>query len=114
MDRHKAELTSILFPIFVHCYFGLIKYCDVDNSNQADLPHIFLTRWGHEFQIHYPNEIIALQSITMIEHLESHDYAKLLLAVDPVSAPPPSFYFFILLLKRSKTKNEEAYIATLC
>jgi hypothetical protein len=85
MDRHKAELRSVLFPIFVHCYFGLVKYCDPsDSSNQADMPRRFLQRWGPEHQLHYRDEVMSLQSITLAEHLDTHDYAKLLLAVDPV------------------------------
>jgi len=91
MDRHKAELRSVLFPIFVHCYFGLVKYCDPsDSSNQADMPRRFLQRWGPEHQLHYRDEVTSLQSITLAEHLDTHDYAKLLLAVDPVMPFFPS------------------------
>lgn len=84
-DRHKAELTSVLFPIFVHCYLGLIKHCDPSNNEQACLARKFLHRWGPEHQLHYPDEVISLQSIAQSDDLETHEFAKLLLAFDPVS-----------------------------
>lgn len=92
LERHRAELTSILFPVFVHCYFGLIRHLKPESAlDQSNSARRFLHRYGPELQLQYRDEMGALFRISSPEHLESDPYAKQLLAIDPLTGQRPVF-----------------------
>jgi transcription initiation factor TFIID subunit 5 len=71
LDLYKAELMSILYPLFVHCYLDLIEKGHIEEAKR------FLDAHKEEYDHRYAAEIIRLQSITTPEHLKENELACL-------------------------------------
>lgn len=70
LDIYKAELTRILWPMFVHCYLGLVaEQYTVESRNM----------FKHEdlFKAEHEADLRSLQRITLPEHLADDNIAKL-------------------------------------
>jgi transcription initiation factor TFIID subunit 5 len=70
LDIYKAELRRLLWPIFVHCYLGLISEQYVAESR---------TLFKHEdlFKAEHEADLRILQRITLPEHMLDDNIAKL-------------------------------------
>jgi hypothetical protein len=75
LERHKAELRSVLFPLFVLCYFKLVEY----HNDEEQLAALFLEQWGAEHALQYASEVRCLAAATRPEHLDTDDFARLVL-----------------------------------
>jgi hypothetical protein len=65
LERHKPELRGVLFPLFAHCYFGLVRV----QPERSTFAHQFLQRWGVEHAESYGAEVRALGALTRREDL---------------------------------------------
>jgi transcription initiation factor TFIID subunit 5 len=70
LDIYKAELTRILWPMFVHCYLGLVAEQYVPDSRNL---------FKHEdlFKAEHEADLRSLQRITLPDHLTDDNIAKL-------------------------------------
>jgi len=75
IEHHKAELRSVLFPLFVLCYFKLVEH----QNDEDQLAAHFLERWGAEHALQYASEVRCLAAATRPEHLDTDDFARLIL-----------------------------------
>ena len=84
LEHLKPELRGVLFPLFVLCYYRLVLA-------PHDLAPHFLERWGAEHSLRYASEVRCLAATTSPEHLDSDDFARLILGrqVYPSLSLPP-------------------------
>jgi hypothetical protein len=75
LEHHKPELRGVLFPLFVLCYYKLVEHQDQDQELAAR----FLARWGAEHALQYASEVRCLAAATRPEHLDTDDFARLVL-----------------------------------
>ena len=70
LDIYKAELTRLLWPMFVHCYLGLVAEQYAQESR---------TLFKHEdlFKTEHEADLRSLQRVTLPEHLNDDNIAKL-------------------------------------
>lgn len=106
LENYKAEMATVSFPLFVLCYLKLVaqvsdpvekeeqggaeedaggeeKAADDDEADRPPTPGElaagFMGRWGAEHDVHYRSDMRSLRSITAKRHLDTDDYARLVL-----------------------------------
>jgi transcription initiation factor TFIID subunit 5 len=71
LDMYKAELLSVLYPIFVHCYLDLVEKGHSEEARQ------FMAAHKEDHEDKYGNEINRLQAITTVDHMKENELANL-------------------------------------
>jgi WD40 associated region in TFIID subunit, NTD2 domain len=54
LETYKPELSSISFPVFVHCYLELVR------KNNVDVARQMMATWSREHSLHYEEEVSRL------------------------------------------------------
>jgi len=70
LDLYKAELRSVLYPLFVHLFFDLIV------KNHATEAQAFMERHKAEFMQQHADDLVRLQVVTDIHLHENEVVAK--------------------------------------
>ena len=82
LDAFKPELQQVLYPLFVHCYLGLVQSSDASTRGHA-------ARFAEEFRddhaLRHRDELNLLQQVTTREQLGTHSCA--MRDVEPRSRP---------------------------
>lgn len=89
LERYKAEITGIRFPLFVLCYFKIVELQEPLGSTAGtgssaapplpDLANQFLHQWGGSHALNYPAEMRAISAVKCRQHLGEVEYAKCIL-----------------------------------
>jgi WD40 associated region in TFIID subunit, NTD2 domain len=51
LETYKPELSSLSFPVFVHCYLELVR------KNNVEVARQMMATWGAEHSLHYEEEV---------------------------------------------------------
>lgn len=70
LDLYKPELSKILYPIFIHCYFELIY------NNMPVQAKEFFEKFKFDHEILHGSELSTLSGISLPEHLDENELAK--------------------------------------
>ena len=86
LERFKAEVSSLSFPLFVLSYFKILQLYEPGTDPTVDYAGNFLRQWGGNHALHYPAEMRTISGITRREHLGSDEYARHVLGKDESKA----------------------------
>ncbi|CAM9576431.1 unnamed protein product [Choristocarpus tenellus] len=70
LDMCKAELESVAYPVFAHCYLTLVA------NGFADHARRMMLTWGREHEWRYSQEVEQLHMVTLPDHLLTSEYAQ--------------------------------------
>ena len=70
LDDHKCEISELLYPVFMHCFFELVSKQYVTEAKDL------VSRHRHDHEPEHCDEIESLSSITDAQHLETHPVVK--------------------------------------
>lgn len=70
LDDQKCEISDLLYPIFIHCFFELVAKQYVIEAKEL------VSRQRHDHDPEHSDEIESLATITDALHLETHPIAK--------------------------------------
>ncbi|XP_049849911.1 uncharacterized protein LOC126320459 [Schistocerca gregaria] len=71
LDQFKPELANLLYPLFVHCYLGLIERGYTIAANK------FLNKYIKEYERDNAEELYQIASIQSVDHLVHNELVSL-------------------------------------
>ncbi|CAN0090363.1 unnamed protein product [Ascophyllum nodosum] len=72
-ELYKAELESVTFPVFVHCYLTLVE------AGYGEQATRLMKAWGGGHEATYREEVSHLRMLKAKDHLAASGYAQLVL-----------------------------------
>jgi len=70
LDMYKTELSTVRFPLFMHCYLDLL------DKGFGDEAEALISKWGPTHRIHYDSEVDELRTLTTADHIKTSQFAQ--------------------------------------
>ncbi|KAH3680298.1 hypothetical protein WICPIJ_008327, partial [Wickerhamomyces pijperi] len=73
LDIYRGELLRFLYPIFVHCFFDLVKKGFVSEAR------VFFDKYGVDHEVLHGDELRKIAGVANADHLQENEMAKMFL-----------------------------------